>query len=231
MSKQFDLQVYPNIQSQRTQPCKLEKILKNIQNQKIFNHNIDYQNKIYDESQFSYLNNRLINKESPLFSLPSHRINQQKDNNIFHDSQKKALCYQLPKIQQKLKTLSKANFSQERIRSTLQNSELISITRRKITDSEEIYQKDQLNIKKLDEQLSNQQDQSNQIRWRLNKHSYPEVSELNDLSKQIDFIYKKNNVNPVKIKANQNYYSSRDNKNSNQSIEFLIKLLKESSRK
>ncbi|CAK81252.1 unnamed protein product (macronuclear) [Paramecium tetraurelia] len=226
MSKQFDLQVYPNMQSLRTQPNKLEKILKNIQSQKIFNHNVNIENKSSDES-FSYLTKRVLNKESPLYSLPSQRIHLQNDN-IFNESNKKVLCYQLPKIQQKLKTLSKANFSQERICQTLQNSELIPITRRKITDSEEIQYQDQLNIKKLNEQLGNKQDRQNQIRWRINKHSYPEVSELNDLSKQIDFIYKKNNINPVKIKASQNYYSSRDTKNSNQSIEFLIKLLKES---
>ncbi|CAD8209614.1 unnamed protein product [Paramecium octaurelia] len=136
MSMQFDLQVYPNIHSMRTQPNKLEKILKNIQSQKIFNHYVNNKYKNFDET-FSYLTKRAINKESPLSCLPSQRIHLLKDN-IFNESNKKVLCYQLPKIQQKLKTLNKANFSQERICQTIQNSELIPITRRKITDGEEI---------------------------------------------------------------------------------------------
>lgn len=81
---------------------------------------------------------------------------------------------------------------------------------------------DRLSLKKLNELLNN-----HRIPKKLPpSRNYPEVSELEDLSKKMDEIYKKNNVNPLKMKATLQFYSPREKKNAVHSIDSLIKLLK-----
>lgn len=56
---------------------------------------------------------------------------------------------------------------------------------------------DRLSLKKLNELLNN-----HTIPKKLPpSRNYPEVSELENLSKKMDEIYKKNNINPLKMKA------------------------------
>ncbi|CAD8123014.1 unnamed protein product [Paramecium sonneborni] len=231
MSKMFDTKQSQNPKSLRIQSNKLESILYKIQNQKFLNKNDELEKKSPNQQQFSKLVKRTIFNDFCQQSLTSRRITQFQNDNVLNQSNIKASYNKLPQITQKLKTISKANYSQERISQILQKSEIPLMKKRMITDSEEINLKDQLNIKKLNEQLSNQLYQQNQILFAMKKSSFPEVSELNDLSKQMDYIYKKNNINPLKIKVCQMSQSPRDKKNQNQSIEFLIKLLKETSRK
>ncbi|CAD8101646.1 unnamed protein product [Paramecium primaurelia] len=170
------------------------------------------------------LNNKLKQRNSIKLVAQSPRLIQFKSDKSLDVQNKSVTRRQLPSIYLKQNNnIMKQTYSQDKLSLSPQKQDLNQISKRILTDCADIYPSDRLSLRKLNELLNSH---NIKIPQRTTTQHFPEVQELQDLPKQIEYIFKKNNINPIKMKANLKFYSPREQKNTTQSIDSLIKLLK-----
>ncbi|CAK66324.1 unnamed protein product (macronuclear) [Paramecium tetraurelia] len=141
------------------------------------------------------------------------------ENQFEQGQQRKFVRQKLPSIIQGYSAheLSKNRMSVEPMMSPLKNKEnKKSITEVEYSESQQL--NEHLSIKKLNDLLGHKK-----IRPEKVKQDFPSVPEILDFSKQMQQIYKKNNINPLKLRSPKPMETQ--NKNT-QHIDILINLLK-----
>ncbi|CAD8206588.1 unnamed protein product [Paramecium octaurelia] len=213
------LQINYSQQNNKTQKnVSTQKSLSQISNFE-FQQTSDMKNKL-----LPLLNNKLKQRNSIKHGAQSPRQTQFKSENSLDDQSKITICRQLPSIYLKQSSkIMKPTHSQDKLSLSPQKQDLNQQSKRILTDGADIQQSDRLSLKKLNELLNSH---SVKMPQPTTIQHFPEVQELKDLPKQIEQIFKKNNINPIKMKASLQFYSPREQKNKIQSIDSLIKLLK-----
>ncbi|CAD8185720.1 unnamed protein product [Paramecium octaurelia] len=198
--------------------------LKNVSTQKSlsqisnFDQTNDFKNKL-----LPLLNNKLKQRNSTKIALQSPRLLLLQSDNSCDDQNKRVMRRQLPSIYLKQNNNTQSNCSQDKFSLSPQKQELNQLSKRVFTDGTDNFESNRLSLRKLNELLNSHYVK---IPQPTAIQRFPEIQELQDLPKQMELIFKKNNINPIKIKANFKYYSPREKKNTTQSIDSLIKLLK-----
>ncbi|CAD8119295.1 unnamed protein product [Paramecium sonneborni] len=223
----FDFPQNQSADQQINQSVQNNKIQKNVSTQKslsqISNFELQQTNDI-KKKLLPLLNNKLNQRNSIKICVQSPRLIQLKsDNSIDEQNKRIILRQQLPSIYIKQNNIVKSNYSQDKMSLSPQKQDINQLSKRIVTDGSDIYQSDRLSLKKLNELLN-----SHHVKIPQSNKSqhFPEVQELQDLPKQMEYIFKKNNINPIRIKANLKFNSPREKKNTTQSIDSIIKLLK-----
>ncbi|CAK63039.1 unnamed protein product (macronuclear) [Paramecium tetraurelia] len=211
--------VYLNNQSQQNNGT-----LKNVSTQKSLSQIFNFdQTNDFKKKLLPLLNNKLKQRNSTRIALQSPRLLQLQSDNSCDDQNKRAIRRQLPSIYLKQSNNTKSNCSQDKLSLSPQKQELNQLSKRVFTDGTDNYESNKLSLRKLNELLNSHY---LKIPQPTAIQRFPEVQELQDLPKQMELIFKRNNINPIKMKANLKYYSPREKKNTTQSIDSLIKLLK-----
>ncbi|CAD8092684.1 unnamed protein product [Paramecium primaurelia] len=211
-------QINQSQQNNRTQKnVSTQKSLSQILNFELHQTN-DMKNKL-----LPLLNNKLKQRNSTKISIQSPRLLQLQSDNSCDEQNKRVIRRQLPSIYLKQNNIMKSNCSQDKLSLSPQKQEINQLSKRIFTDETDIYDSNKLSLRKLNELLNSH---CVKIPQPTAIQRFPEVQELQDLPKQMEFIFKKNNINPIKMKANVKFYSPREKKNTIQSIDSLIKLLK-----
>ncbi|CAD8120435.1 unnamed protein product [Paramecium sonneborni] len=222
----FDIPLHLSPQYQINQSQQNNKGQKNVSIQKslsqISNFELQQTNDIKNKL-LPLLNNKLKQRNSFKLGVQSPRLIQLQSDNSIDDQNKRIVLRQLPSIYLKQNNIVKSNYSQDKMSLSPQKQDINQISKRIFTDGSDIQQSDRLSLRKLNELLNSH---NVKIPQPNKTQLFPEVQELQDLPKQMEHIFKKNNINPIKIKANLKFYSPREKKNTTQSIDSLIKLLK-----